>query len=278
MVSVTDAHVHVVSSDTGRFPLRPGGFGRDWWTGRAVDAAQVTHDLDAAGVDRAVIVQAVGPYGNDNRYAHEAVAASPGRFALVVAIDTDGDDPATELVALVNRGNVAGVRVAAFAGDAPWMTDGRGGAIWDAAADCGTNLVVACLAHHVPALAALVRRRPEVTVALDHCAFPDLDGGPPYNRAMSLLELADLAAVHLKVSTIVLRAAADAGGARALVATLVDRFGAGRVCWGSDHPQTYEVGYGEMVQLAFDAAGALEAGARTAVLDTTARRLWFGSR
>src|SRR5690349_2654223 len=128
MVSVTDAHVHVVSSDTDRFPLRPGNFGRDWWTGRPVDAAQVTRDLDAAEVQRAVIVQAVGPYGNDNRYAREAVATSDGRFALVVAIDTDADDPAAELTALVAAGGVAGVRVAAFAGDAPWFTDGRGAA------------------------------------------------------------------------------------------------------------------------------------------------------
>jgi len=277
MISVTDAHVHVVSSDTDRFPLRPGNFGRDWWTGRPVDAAQVTGDLDAAGVERAVIVQAVGPYGNDNRYAREAVEASDGRFALVVAIDTDADDPAAELTALVAAGGVAGVRAAAFAGAAPWLTDGRGAAIWDAAADCGTNLVVACLAPHVPAVADLVHRCPDVTVALDHCAFPDLDGGPPYDRAASLLELAGADAIHLKVSTIVLRDAEGAGGAAALVTTLVDVFGAHRVCWGSDHPQTFELGYSQMVQLASEATAALDAEDRDAVLDTTARRLWFGS-
>src|SRR5215831_17016519 len=168
MISVTDAHVHVVSSDTGRYPLQPGDFGRDWWTGRPVDAECVTHDLDAAGVERAVLVQAVGPYGNDNRYALEVGAESNGRYAVVVAIDTSRDDPAAELAALAQRSNVAGVRVAAFAGDAPWLTDGRGAAIWDAAAECGTNLVVACLARHVAALAELVRSRPGVTVALDH--------------------------------------------------------------------------------------------------------------
>jgi predicted TIM-barrel fold metal-dependent hydrolase len=278
MVSVTDAHVHVVSSDTSRFPLRPGGFGRDWWTGRAVDAEQVTRDLDAAGVDRAVIVQAVGPYGNDNGYVQEVAAASAGRFAVVVAIDSDGDDPAAELARLVDRGNVAGVRVAAFAGDAPWLTDGRGAAIWDAAADRGTNLVVACLAHHVPAVGELVRSRPDVTVALDHCAFPDLDGGLPYRRAAALFELAALPDVHLKLTTIVLRDADGSGDARALVARLVDAFGADRVCWGSDHPQTYELRYDQMVALARRATDMLDPAARAAVLDTTARRLWFGGR
>src|SRR3954453_9315399 len=113
MVSVTDAHVHVVSSDTERYPLRLGGFDRDWWTGRSIDAPHVTRDLDAAGVERAVIVQAVGPYSNDNRYARDAVANSGGRFALVAAIDADGDDPTSELEALATGGGVAGVRVAA---------------------------------------------------------------------------------------------------------------------------------------------------------------------
>jgi len=243
-----------------------------------VDAVQVTRDLDAAGVARAVIVQAVGPYGNDNRYALEVGAQSDNRFAVVVAIDTNAPDPAAELAALVDRRPVAGVRVAAFGGDAPWLTDGRGAAIWDAAADRATNLVVACLADHVPAVAQLAHSRPGVAIALDHCAFPDLDGGPPYRRAAPLFELGDLPSTTLKMTTIVLRDAQRHGGARPLVAHLVDTFGAARICWGSDHPQTYELPYAEMVQLALDATNDLDAGARTAVLDTTARRLWFGDR
>ena len=278
MISVTDAHVHVVSGDTHRFPVRPTGFGRDWWTGRTVDAAQVARDLDAAGVERAVIVQAVGPYRNDNRYAQQVVAEADGRFALVVAVDTDGDDPATELSALVAGGGVAGVRLAAFSGDAPWLTDGRGAAVWDAAAERSTNLVVACFPHHLPAVARLASSRPDVAVALDHCAFPDLEGGPPYRRATPLLDLAGLPAIHLKVTTIVLRHAEDAGGAPALVSHLVDAFGAGRLCWGSDHPQSFELDYRQMVQLAFDATAGLDPDARGAVLHATARRLWFGGR
>jgi L-fucono-1,5-lactonase len=278
MISVTDAHVHVVASDTDRFPVRPGGFGRDWWTGRPLDGEQITRDLNAAGVDRAVIVQAVGPYGNDNRYAQQVVADAEGRFALVAAIDTDADDPAAELSVLADGSHVAGVRVTAFAGDAPWLTDGRGAAIWDAAAARGASLVVACFAHHLSAVGRLASTRPDVVVALDHCAFPELDGGPPYRRAAPLLELADLPAIHLKVTTIVLRDAEHAGGAGTLVANLVETFGAGRVCWGSDHPQTFELNYQQMVQLALRATAELDSDARAAVLSTTALGLWFGNR
>jgi len=79
------------------------------------------------------------------------------------------------------------------------------------------------------------------------------------------------------VTTIVLRDAERIGDARPLVAYLVERFGAHRICWGSDHPQTYEVPYPQMMELALHATGELEPRTRTAVLDETARRLWFAN-
>lgn len=278
MVSVTDAHLHVVSADTDRYPLQPGGLGRDWWTGRSVDAEQIRRDLDHAGVGRGVIVQAVGPYRNDNRYARAAVLGDRDRFALVGAIDATGPDPGAELATLVGAGDVAGVRVFAAGGDATWLTDGRAVAVWDVAARNGVSIVAALFADHLDALAALVAERPGVVVALDHLAFPDLSGGPPYRQAGPLLALAALPAVHLKVTTISLLAARHAGGSRALVEQLVEGFGADRVAWGSDHPQSYEIPYPDMVQLAIDACAGLDATSRDAVLGGTAARLWFGGR
>jgi predicted TIM-barrel fold metal-dependent hydrolase len=278
MVSVIDAHLHVVSSDTDRFPQQPSGFGRDWWTGRAVDVEQIGRDLDAAGVDRGVIVQAVGPYRNDNSYARAAVAEHRDRFALVAAIDAGGPDPGAELASVVDAGPVAAVRVFAAAGDATWLDDERGHAIWEVASRTGTPLVAALFPGHLDALATLVDAHADVTVALDHLAFPDLSGGPALPNAAPLFALADLPAVHLKVTTISLTSApADAGGPRALVEQLAARFGADRVAWGSDHPQSYELPYLDMVALARDACAGLDPAARDAVLGGTAARLWFGA-
>jgi predicted TIM-barrel fold metal-dependent hydrolase len=278
MVSVIDSHLHVVSADTDRYPRQPGGIGRDWWTGRAVDAEQVTRDLDGAGVDRGVIVQAVGPYRNDNRYARAAAEADPARLALVVAIDATGADPGRELTTTVADGGVAGVRVFAAGGDAAWLADGRGEAIWAAAAEAGVSLVAALFPDHLDTLAGLVADHPGVVVALDHLAFPDLTGGAPYPKARPLLALAALPAVHLKLTTISLVSARDAGGTRPLVDHLVAEFGADRLAWGSDHPQSYELPYPQMVALARDACVGLDADAGAAVLGGTAARLWFGGR
>jgi L-fuconolactonase len=278
MISVIDSHLHVVSADTQRYPLQPGGFGRDWWTGRSVDLEQIGRDLDRAGIARGVIVQAVGPYRNDNRYARAAVESDPDRFALVGAIDATGPDPGRELAALVDEGDVAGVRVFAAGGGASWLTDGRGEAIWDVAARTGISLVAALFADHFDALGSLVAARPDVVVALDHLAFADLTGGPPYANAGALFALAALPAVHLKVTTISLLAAVDAGGSGPLVERLVGAFGPERVAWGSDHPQSFEIPYPDMVQLARDACAGLGPAERAAVLGGTAARLWFGSR
>jgi predicted TIM-barrel fold metal-dependent hydrolase len=278
MVSVTDSHLHVVSADTDRYPQQRGGLGRDWWTGRAVDVAQIGRDLAAAGVGRGVIVQAVGPYENDNRYARDAVATDRDRYALVAAIDASGVDPGAELAAVVDGGAVAGIRVFAAGGDASWLTDARGEAIWAAANRAGVPIAAALFPDHLDALGTLVAARPGVAVALDHLAFPDLTGGPPYPRAGALLALAALPAVHLKLTTISLLSARDVGGARGLVEHLAGQFGADRIAWGSDHPQSYEVPYPAMVQMALDACEGLDPAGRRALLGGTADRLWFGAR
>ena len=244
MVSVIDAHLHVVSADTDRYPMQPGGFGRDWWTGRSVDAEQVGRDLDGAGVDRGVIVQAVGPYRNDNRYARAAVARDPKRFTLVKgAIDATGADPGGLELATLAEEEASQQQAGVRGRQTTWLTERprRG--------DLGSRLrhrdykSTTLFPDHLDALAALVSRWPDVVVTLDHLSFPDLTGGPPYRDAGPLFALAALPAVHLKVTTISLLAAHDTGGSRALVERLVERFGADRVAWGSDHPQSFEIPY-----------------------------------
>ena len=62
-----------------------------------------------------------------------------------------------------------------------------------------------------------------------------------------MLDLADSPHVSLKVSPHVLRSSGD-DPAR-LVDQLVERFGAGRLLWGSDYPQSEHDSYGQLVEL-----------------------------
>jgi predicted TIM-barrel fold metal-dependent hydrolase len=279
VTELVDAHLHVVSADRSNYPLRPSGAGRDWWTGRPVDATAVLGALAAAGIPRGVIVQAVGPYGTDSSYARAVVAGHPAALALVVAVDASGPDPAAEVAALVDAGPVAGVRVFAVGDEVAWLADGRADAIWSVADEHGVTMVVAVLAPQLDALAAVVGRHPRVPVALDHGAFPDLTGGPPYPRAASLFALAAQPPVHVKLSTHGLHAArrSSPDGHVTFTNTLVERFGAHRIAWGSDHPQLFETPYPEMVALGRDACRDLSDADRRALLGGTAGRLFFGA-
>lgn len=277
-IGVTDAHVHVVSDDVSRYPRRSRGPGRDWWTGRPVDGDAVLGDLAAAGVARAVVVQAVGAYGDDNRYARSVVNSHPDQLAFVPAIDPEREDPVSEMSELIADGPVAGIRLFGIGTEPTWLTDGRGRAIWGVAAECNVTLVPTLFSSHLASLRAIVSEMPGVRLVLDHCAFPNLRSGPPYPEAAPLFALADYPSVHLKITSIVLRDAALHGGGTALVEQLVELFGPDRLCWGSDHPQTIELLYPDMLALAWDAVSTVDAPIQRSILDLTARTLfWQGA-
>ena len=202
--------------------------------------------MDRAGVERAVVVQAVGPHGFDNTYAAAAVAAHPGRLAFGAAVEPGEPAPP----------GCAGVRLFGVAGDDAWLDDGRGAATWPTA----PTIVVTLFRDALPRLRRLVEAHPGVPVAIDHCGFPDGDLGP-------VLALADLPPVHLKVSSHVLAPEPDPA---AFVARLTEAYGPDRLCWGSDHPQ-HGGDYGELVALGRRACDD------EAFLGGTAQRLWFRS-
>ncbi len=265
---IVDAHVHVACPDAARYPRNLTGVGSEWWrAGGGPDALEAV--LDAHGVARAVVVQAVGLYGYDCRCAADVVAGRPDRFALVVAVDMHGPDPAAALSDLLPLAP-AGVRVFGVAGDSTaWLTDGRAAAVWDAAAEAGVTVVPTLYARDLHHLRALVDARPAVPVALDHCGFPDL-GGP--GAEDELLSLRDLPPLHVKVTSHNLEAADDPA---AFVERLVAAFGPDRVCWGSDHPQHQTLPYPTMLQLARRAASQLPPEHRHAFFAGNSLRLWW---
>jgi L-fuconolactonase len=287
---VVDSHTHVVSPDTDRYPLAPRELGRAWWTGGDYRATALVAAMDGAGVDRAVVVQAVGPYGYDCRYAIDAVAAFPERLALVGAIDMAGPDPLADLAELAtaaaarSAAPLRGVRLFGVDGNPPtWLADGRAASVWRMAGELGCSIVATLFASDLPALRPLVEAVPAVPVAVDHAGFPDLAGGPPYAGLDPLLDLADLDAVNVKVSTHLFldarAAGGDGGGDPAdVVDRLVEAFGPERLAWGSDHPQTAGLAYPEMVDLARHALRRLPPADAHAVLEQTSTRLWWAHR
>jgi L-fuconolactonase len=270
---IIDTHVHVVARDEARFPLRPSGVGSQWFREHPVTAEEYLTTATAAGVDRAVLVQAHGAYGSDNAYVLDALRVAPERWVGVVIVDPTDPDPAARLRELAAVPGCHGVRLFGIGATAPtWFDGDAGAALWATAVDLDLRIVATLLTPDLPRLDAMLARHPGVPVVLDHCGFPELHGGPPFPGLEPLLALSDHGGLHLKVTSHVLEGAGAAAGA--FVERLVATFGAGRLVWGSDYPQTHDRTYAELVALGRDACAGLAPADRAGVLGENALRLW----
>ena len=75
---VVDTHTHVVAPDREAYPLSPRPLSGAWYDEAPCSAPELIGLMNAAGVDRAVLVQAVGAYSFDNRYVADSAAQAPG--------------------------------------------------------------------------------------------------------------------------------------------------------------------------------------------------------
>ena len=77
---IVDTHTHVVAPDREAYPLSPRPLSGAWYDAAPCSAGELAERMGDAGVDQAVLVQAVGAYSFDNRYVADSAAARPDRF------------------------------------------------------------------------------------------------------------------------------------------------------------------------------------------------------
>lgn len=241
MFQIVDTHTHVISPDTLRYPLAPvGGHQSDWSAKRPVSYEALLTAMDAAGISRAVAVQASTAYGNDNSYVNEAIKAHPDRFMGVFSIDVLAADAVSQMKRLLDSG-LSGLRLfttgTTMPGQADWLDDERSFPVWDYAQANHVSICLQMTAAGIPALLHMLQLFPESRVLLDHLARPDLADGPPYDAAAPLFKLASHRGVYLKLTNRTIREAArGASTPEAFFPQLVAAFGAQRIAWGSNFP------------------------------------------
>jgi L-fuconolactonase len=280
--ALVDTHVHILSADQDRFPLRPTGLGRHWWSESGRDAKGLVSLMDEKGVAQAIAAQAVGPYGYDNSYLLHAAATYPGRVAAVPAVDvedraTDDEELAASIAGLATAPGVVGVRLFGVAPGSLWPHDeARARAAFHAARRAELVTVLTVWPDQLQALTNLIRENSDTPVVLEHCGFPDLarDRVP---ADAPLLVLQDDDNLRLKVTSHLLREAAAEGDAANLVAQLAEIFGPERLLWGSDYPQT-DGDYDTVLRDAAEAVRDLGAEDRAGFFAGNATRTFFASR
>ncbi len=270
-----DSHLHLWQID------RPD---HEWPT---PDLGGIYHDATEAGyrtalpsVTAAVLVQAQ-PSDSASDWLVETAAASDLIQGIVAWADLSADSAPARLAALAARPKVKGIRpmLQALTDDA-WILRPEVKPALRALCDLGLSLDALILPRHMAHIVELARLWPDLSIIVDHCAKPPIAAAAPDQTAAwheALSHLADQGNVGCKLSGLV----TEAGEAQSLdvVASYADHalavFGPDRLMWGSDWPVlTLNTSAVDWLDWTLAWLSGQPANVRTAVLGTTARRLY----
>ena len=236
---IVDAQLHIWGADT---PERPWP---EYGRGNAHRPVHFTQDdalreMDAAGVDRAVIVPPSWE-GDRNDLALTAARAHPDRFAVMGRFTID---PANRdrLAAWREQPGMLGLRFV-YRPEMTWLYDDSAEWLWD---DCERfSLPVMIIAPgHIPALDRLAERHPRLKLVLDHLELRRAKDAEAFADLAQLLAIARHPNVAAKASSLPSHSS-DPYPYRNIhpyLRQVFDTFGARRFFWGTDltgQPCTY---------------------------------------
>jgi predicted TIM-barrel fold metal-dependent hydrolase len=204
-----------------------------------------------------------------------SAAAFPERVVGVVAVDLDDPGWQAQLRRDGTAPGIVGVRLFGILPSASWVREDIVQQAFAALAEVRRVAILTVFGSQLPTLLPALAQYPELPVAVDHCAFPSLVDGAlaPDDPVFSLVSYQQ---ITLKVTSHVLHQVESAGGdSSRIVARLAHAFGADRLAWGSDYPQTeLEGGYRAHMALAERAAEGLDVDGRAAFFGTTTLRVF----
>jgi len=271
-----DAHTHVWTSDTARFPLAA-GYRRDEMRPASFTLDEFFAHARPEGVSRAVLIQ-MSFYGFDQQYLLSELAASQGACAGVAVIDDEAADPASEMRRLAAL-RVSGFRI--YPRNRPvdkWL-DGAGmTAMWKCAAETGQAMCPLINPDALPALDAMCERYPETTTVIDHFARIGVDGMLRESDINQLCRLARHTRTQVKVSAYYAlgRKQPPYDDLAPLIRRVYDAFGPERLMWASDCPfQVVDHTYRDSISLVRDRLDFLSAADKEWLLRKTAERVFF---
>lgn len=276
MSNFIDAHSHVWTPDTQRYPLAP-GFNREAMRPASWTPEELMAHAKPEGVDRVVLIQ-MSFYQWDNSYMLNCMDRFPDLFAGVALVDWTADRPEHEMSRLANRG-VTGFRVRR--GDAPAETWAETPSFHRMFAFARDHRLAICPLIDPDCLSSLGRmcnRYPETPVVIDHMCRIGADGVIRDRDIEALGALAVYPAAHVKTS------AFYALGAKApphadlepLIRRLHGFYGANRLMWASDCPfAVVNEKYRDSIALVRDGCPWLTPAEREQLLRATAQRIFF---
>jgi L-fuconolactonase len=297
-----DTHAHLISDDWDRYPpqaLKPGLPSRR--TDYTVTAQSLVDLMDRHGVPTACAVQRLHVYGYDNSYIIDSARRFPGRLLPVVMLDTQDPHTPPRFRDMVTNDSVVGFRMANSRPsqlDTAWMNSPAALQVWQACAEFNVPMTVIIfhnqLGYTLPLLHVIAKRYPQLPILVDHLgtaygrtavelawareagiAESALPPPPDFGIGQTIGIFEDAPNVYFKFTEVNMENLHGSGVVPAqLVRRLADRFGAGRLVWGSDVGQSLRWSFPEKAAMAREAASLLSDTDRSAFLHDNAARLY----
>lgn len=272
---VIDAHLHLWQLDSGDYTWLSDDLAP---INRDIDFAEVQPQLDAAGVDRVVLVQAA----NTPTDTQAMLAVDPARVAGVVGwVDLlDPEGVSAQVEQWSDQPRLVGIRhLIHDEADPDWLAQPEVASSLQRLAGAGLSYdVVGVLPRHLQLAIALADALPALRLVVDHLGTPPVDvkGDTPWAQLID--QLGQRPNVWIKLSGLTTLAPSGHNGAGQLapfVDHALDCFGPTRMLFGGDWPVSSLVtSYAQTWETTQELLGHLSASEQAAVLGGSAREVY----
>ncbi len=269
---IVDSHAHVWSSDILFYPWSP-ILAHVPPPSVPAPVEVLVDDMDRAKVDKVVLVQP-SVYGWDNRYLMRCLAGWPEHFVGLCLIDPRSSSPKQDLMRWCGTGGCRGLRLNLIRqGDVNWLAGPAQVRLFETLELLDLSLSFHMDIEQAPVIALLAARHPAVPFIVDYL-------GPLVHRRTDLDIYVSCLAEQPNVCMKLLCVAEDAKTPYPFpdiirsYRSILSRFGAHRIMFGSDYPGSVNVcSYEEIVAWGLSFPGLSEA-ERDLIMGGTAARIF----
>lgn len=273
-----DAHVHVWTPDTAKYPLDANYKVADMQP-PSFTPEQLFEHCRPSNVGRIVLIQ-MSFYNFDNSYMLDMIAQHRGVFSGVGIVDHHAADVAAHMKSLAAKG-VRGFRLHARGNAAEqWANDDGMTTVWRTAREANLAICPLINPSDIPHVDAMCQKFPGTKVVVDHFARVGITGKVDPGELNALCRLARFPDVHVKTSAFYAlgRKQPPYTDLGPMIHRVLQAFGAERLMWASDCPFQVqgEHNYESSIALIRDRLDFLSTDEKQAILGKTAERVFFG--
>lgn len=244
---IADAQVHVWGPETPEHPWAPG---RHPHRATPLEASELLHAMDAAGVARAILV-APSWDADRNDYVLAAAHAHPDRFAVMGRFNPEAPGAREQVAGWLATPGMRGMRLTFTLAQKPALLEGRVDWLWREAEAAGVPLMVLITHAMAPIIDDVAARHPRLKLSLCHLALPtDVRDEVAFLEFDKLLPLARRPNITMMASCLPAYTSAPYPFAplHPYLKQVFDAFGPKRIFWGTDLARM-PCGYDEAIRL-----------------------------